>query len=87
MTAFLAGSTAGQWNAARAMASSHIVAARLHLRAGRLRPSLWHLKKALAYDATIIIQPRFWRLISGGIFGQLRYRLLAVTRRADDKIA
>jgi glycosyltransferase involved in cell wall biosynthesis len=87
MAAFLAETTAGQWNGARAMAWSHIIAARLHLRAGRLRPPLRHLKKALAYDATIIIQPRFWRLIAGGILGQLRYRLLAVTRRADDKIA
>jgi glycosyl transferase family 2 len=87
MAAFLAEATGGQWNAARAMAWSHIVAARLHLRAGRLRPSLQHLKKALAYDAAIIIQPRFWRLIAGGTFGQLRYRLLAVTRPANDKIA
>jgi glycosyltransferase involved in cell wall biosynthesis len=85
MAAFLAEATAGRWNAARAMAWSHIVAARLHLRAGRLRPSLRHLKKALGYHAAIIIQPRFWRLIVGGTFGQLRYRLQAVTGRRMTK--
>jgi hypothetical protein len=82
MAAFLANTTGNRWSAARAMGWSHIMAARLHLRAGRMRPMLRHLKRAMQYDAAIGVQPRFWRLLAGGAFGQVRYRFLATTRTA-----
>ena len=87
MQAFLAGAAANGWNAARAMAWSHVMAAQLHLRAGRVRQMLQHLRKAVRFDAAIIAQPRLWRLLAAAILGQPRYRLLGATRAADSKKA
>jgi GT2 family glycosyltransferase len=85
MAAFLTDAPKHRWNSARAMAWSHVIAARLHLRAGRLGLALRHLKTALQYDTTIVVHPRLWRLLAGGAFGQLRYRLSARTRPTDKK--
>jgi GT2 family glycosyltransferase len=79
MAAFLADAPKDRWNSARAMAWSHIIAARLHLRAGRLRAACRHLNEAFHYEVGIVAQPRFWRLLVGGALGQLRYRLLQAT--------
>jgi glycosyltransferase involved in cell wall biosynthesis len=83
MTAFLKEATEDSWNAARAMAWAHVMAARLHLRAGRLRAARRHLNEAFHHEVGILAQPRFWRLLVGGALGQLRYRLLQA-RSVDD---
>ena len=85
VAAFLADAPEDRWNSGRAMAWSHIIAARLHLRAGRLRAACRHLHKAFHYEVGIIAQPRFWRLLVGGALGQLRYRLLQTTGAVDDR--
>lgn len=83
MRAFLAEASPGQWNQGRAMASAHTLAARLHLRAGRVGPALRHAMSALAQEPAIAVQPRFWRFLASGALGRLRYRLTASTQSSS----
>ncbi|MGP0088925.1 MAG: glycosyltransferase [Xanthobacteraceae bacterium] len=80
---FLAAGIAPDWNAARAKAWAHVLSARLHVRAGRLRQALRHLRQAWRLDRSISRHLRFWHLLGSGAFGRLRYRLTSsVSKRA-----
>jgi glycosyltransferase involved in cell wall biosynthesis len=83
MAAFLADAKGAEWNVPRAMAWSHVLAARLHLRAGRFRLALHHLMKASRLHPFIILAPRLWRLLMGGAVGRIRYHLTASTSAAQ----
>ena len=75
---FEAGNPSG-FDAIRAMAWAHVLAARWHLRAGRLRRAFGHLTAALRGNASIAASWRFWHLLANGALGRLRYRLLSST--------
>jgi glycosyltransferase involved in cell wall biosynthesis len=81
---FLAAGSAADWNAARAKAWAHVLSARLHVRAGRLRQALRHLRLAWQHDSSVSRHVRFWHLLGSGAFGRIRYRLTnPVSKRAN----
>lgn len=55
----------------RALATSHAVSARAHIRAGRHNLALNHLGQAVAGDWRAMFRPRVWKMVVSG----LRYRL------------
>jgi glycosyltransferase involved in cell wall biosynthesis len=80
---FLAAGADADWNTARAKAWAHVLSARLHVRAGRFRRALWHVRLAWRHDRSVSQRLRFWHLLGSGAFGRFRYRLTSsVTNRA-----
>jgi hypothetical protein len=76
--AFLTNATECQWNSVRAihgLTSSPLACICAPDACGRLGATFKRL-----YDAATASKPRFWRLVAGGAFGQLRSRLLKTTR-------
>ena len=55
----------------RALATSHAVCARAHIRAGRYRHALSHLARAFATDWRGLFRSRVWKMVLSGV----RYRL------------
>jgi glycosyltransferase involved in cell wall biosynthesis len=55
----------------RALATTHAVCARAHIRSGRNQEALEHLRKATACDWRVLFRPRVWKMVLSGV----RYRL------------
>lgn len=85
ISSFFESQTRTGLNQSRALAWAHVLSARLHLRAGRIRQSVFHLAKALRYDITAGLHLRFWHLLASGAAGRLRYRLQSATTKSANK--
>lgn len=58
----------------RALAHVHVMAARAHLRAGRLRDAARHVLRAGALAPRVVASGRAARLLASGLFGARRHR-------------
>lgn len=57
-----------------ALAHVHVVAARAHLRAGRVREAAQHLRRAHALAPQVVVSSHAARLLVSGVFGAWRHR-------------
>jgi glycosyltransferase involved in cell wall biosynthesis len=64
-----------------AMSNAHIIAARQHLRSGRLLAALEHMRRAFALHPRSYLRLRNWRMIAKGLVNRIGYRALKWVKR------
>jgi glycosyltransferase involved in cell wall biosynthesis len=64
----------------RAMASAHLVSAQLHLRAGRVKEAVDHIRIAKKYSLIAVLAPHNLRILFNAVFNRLAHRFLWAMR-------
>lgn len=59
---------------AEAMANAHLLAARLHLRSGRVVRACCHVGEAIGVWPRIVLLPRTWRLLANAMFNRIGHK-------------
>lgn len=66
---------------AEALSNAHIIAARQHLRSGRLLAALEHMRQVFELHPPSYLRLRTWRVIAKGLVNRIGYRVLKWLRR------
>jgi glycosyltransferase involved in cell wall biosynthesis len=64
-----------------AMSNAHIIAARQHLRSGRLLAALKHMRHAFRLHPHSYLRLRNWRMIVNGLVNRIGYRIFGLLKR------